>query len=387
MTKLVAICGVGLKRLLRDRSNLFTMFALPIILVFMLGSQYGDSGDVKVGLHGPPDLTGKAIERLNAEIGIEAVEMASEEEVREEARNGGVALGVEIPADAAESLAAGEQVEVTTYGPEDSSGDAIVPVVTGALALEAEIPWLAERLRNESAGGISAAEARDAVADAAGSLRRTAVEVRETGGGEVSAAAAGFGSTAAQQLVLIVFLMTLLSAVLMVQNRRLGVITRLLVTPTSVGTIVAGEAGARWTIALLQSLYIVAATALIFGVEWGNLALVGLVLVAFSAAGAGAGMLLGAMVDDEMQVVGLGILLALALAALGGAMLPREFFGDTLELVASFVPHFWALEALDAVREGRGLSAITGDLMILAAFAAVLFALAAWRLTARIARG
>jgi len=364
--KVLAIAQVGLVRLVRDRGNLFSMFVLPVLLTLLLGSQFGDRDEPRVGIHGPPAL----VERVAAQLdGMEVERVADHETLRDDALSGRLALGVSVPADAERRLRAGEPVRAVTYVRENGAGTALAPVVAGALDEALLVPWI------EGQGGDPAAAGGP----------RTEVVMRESGGATV-VASERFGPSAAQQLVLIVFLTSLLSASTMVQNRALGVTRRMLATPSSLATIVAGEAAARWAVALMQGLYVIVATTLLFGVDWGNVGLTALILLTFTAVGAGAGMLLGALVDDEMVVVGVSLLLGLTIGALGGAMVPRDLFGPGLADFAGAIPHAWALDGLEAIRAGDGFGEVAGPALALAAMAAALLALASWRLLAKLSR-
>lgn len=114
----------------------------------------------------------------------------------------------------------------------------------------------------------------------------------------------------------------------------------------------------------------------------------GHVLVADSLAKSfGAGMLMGSIFSNDQQASGIGVVLALGLAALGGAMLPIELFSDTMRQVAHITPHAWALDAFAVlVREGGTTLDILTELGVLAGYATVLLGLASWRLRVAITR-
>ncbi|NND14614.1 MAG: ABC transporter permease, partial [Acidimicrobiia bacterium] len=84
---------------------------------------------------------------------------------------------------------------------------------------------------------------------------------------------------------------------------------------------------------------------------------------------------------------GFGVVAGLGLAALGGAMIPLEFFNDTMQTVAHFTPHAWALEGFaELVRRDANVVDILPQLGALAVFALVFLGLAAWRLRVAITR-
>ena len=56
----------------------------------------------------------------------------------------------------------------------------------------------------------------------------------------------------------------------------------------------------------------------------------------FSLVGASVGILFGAVFSNDQQAGGIGVLIGLGLAALGGAMVPIEIFPDTMATIAKF---------------------------------------------------
>src|SRR5690606_32068967 len=107
----------------------------------------------------------------------------------------------------------------------------------------------------------------------------------------------------------------------------------------------------------------------------------------FAGVAAGAGLLAGAVFRNEAQASGVGVFLGLALAALGGCMLPMEIMPDTLRQIAHVTPHAWALDGFaEIVRRDGGIAEILPELGVLAAWVVALFGLAAWRLRVVTAR-
>jgi ABC-2 type transport system permease protein len=161
----------------------------------------------------------------------------------------------------------------------------------------------------------------------------------------------------------------------------------MLSTPTSLGTSVVGESVGRFGVALLQGLYIIVLTFIIFDVNWGDPIGALLLLITFAAVGAGAGVLMGATFDNDQQAGGVSVVLSLGLASLGGCMLPIELFSPTMQTVAHITPHAWALDGYaELVRRGGTTLDILPELGVLTVYAAVLFTLAAWRLRVAITR-
>lgn len=92
-------------------------------------------------------------------------------------------------------------------------------------------------------------------------------------------------------------------------------------------------------------------------------------------------MLMGTLFKNDQQAGGVGVILGLGFAALGGCMVPIEFFSDTMRRVAHITPHAWALDAFAVlVREDGSVADILPELAVLSGFAIVLITIAGLRL-------
>jgi ABC-2 type transport system permease protein len=190
-----------------------------------------------------------------------------------------------------------------------------------------------------------------------------------------------FANGASTQLLLFVFVTSLTGSAALIETRRLGLSRRMLSTPTRVSTVLAGETLGRLLVALAQAAIIVLGSALVFGVGWGDPLGAAAVIFAFALVGTGAGMLLGSVLDDEEQAAPVALLLGLGLAAFGGSMVPLEVFPGTARRLAHVTPHAWGNDAFSQLlRHGGTLADVLGDVGVLLGFAAVLLALATWRL-------
>jgi ABC-2 type transport system permease protein len=237
----------------------------------------------------------------------------------------------------------------------------------------------AARLAAETAGvPFDAALARArALAAAQPQVRVEATTV----GGREDALPTGFNYTAPANLVLFVFITSMAGAASLIEARRLGVTRRLLATPTTAATILFGEALGRFAVALLQGLIIFLVGWLVFGVDWGDPPAALLLLVTFALVATGVGLLLGAVLRNAEQATSIGPPVGIALGMLGGCMWPLAIVPAPMRAVGHLFPQAWAMDGFIAlIARNAGLAGITRELAVLAAFAAVLLALATWRL-------
>jgi ABC-2 type transport system permease protein len=383
MRNALAVAGVELRLFLRDRSNVFFVFVFPLLLVLLIGAQFGDDasqGRVAVaGADGP--LRSALVERLESD-GLVVSDREWDGALELLAR-GRLDSAVRIDAASATSYDAGE--EVTLELVRGSSSRA--PVV------EQQVSTSLQALRSERAQVVAleaAGVAPDRAAAALAEADVTPPELQVTSADELSREFEGLGQFelgASGQLLLFVFLSCLTGSQTLIQARRQGIVARMLAGPMSAGQLVAGQVLGRWGIGLFQGGYIMLATSLLFGVGWGSLPLSLLVLVIFALVASGAAILLGTLVENEGAASGAGVGIGLVLAALGGSMFPLELFPDTMRRVADLTPHAWAYQAFAEIQRRDGaLVDVLPMLGVLTAMAVVLAALGAWSLRRSLAR-
>jgi ABC-2 type transport system permease protein len=155
----------------------------------------------------------------------------------------------------------------------------------------------------------------------------------------------------------------------------------MLAAPTSARAVLLGEAGGRFTIALLQGVIVVAGAALLFGVDWHNPAAVALIVALTSLAGTGAAMLMGARFANAEQASTVAVPLGIGLGMLGGCMWPLDIVPAPLQAIGRLTPHAWAMDGLsDVTMRAAGIADILPALTVLTAYGAVLLAVASWQL-------
>jgi ABC-2 type transport system permease protein len=379
-----AIAAMELRRFLRDRSNIFFALILPLLLVLLIGLQFGENASASRALVvGPPsDL------RTDLVTGLEGadvvVTVTDEDTALETLARGRADVGLLLDDEA-----------VAAYGASDVRIRAVLGRQATSPLVQQRVAAVLEELRTEQARlsvltsrGLEAEQARTALVQAGDRMTAPSLQVRNVDERMQRLEGLGqFDFGASGQLLLFTFLSTLAGAATLIQARRLGVLRRTLAAPVSALQLVSGEVLGRFAIAFFQGAYIMAASALLFDVSWGRLWLSLLVLLFFALVSAGAAMVLGALLDNEGAATGAGIGLGLVLAALGGSMSPLEFFPDTMRAVANLTPHAWAYEALaDIQRRGAGLGEVLPELGVLAAMAALLVLLGSWLVRRSLAR-
>jgi ABC-2 type transport system permease protein len=376
--KALAIAGVNLRRMARDRSNIFFVLLFPLLLILVLGAAFGGGFNPQLGVvveeSGP--LADQLVATLAGDDRIAVTRVDGESDLRDAVERGELSAGLIVPAGFDPAVRSGQPVDLRYLSRPDQSGQQVGLTVQAVVGEQAGLLRAAAFTAGTTGTGFDPAlgTAEALAAD----LPAVTVQTSTIGEPLFPDSLGQFDVGASSQLLLFVFLTSLVGATALIETRRLGVSRRMLATPTPVGVILVGEAVGRVGVALAQGLIIMLGAGLLFGVSWGDPLGAGALLVLFALAASGAAMLMGAVFRTPEQAGGIGLMVGLGLAALGGSMLPLELFSDTMRTVARFTPHAWANEGFaELVRRGGDLADIAPQLGVLAGYAVGLFGLGA----------
>ncbi len=375
MTVLV-IAANNLRRLIRQRATLFFVFVLPLMLIVVLGVTVGGD-ELRIGVHVEGEVSPQVQELIDALEQLDGVGVELFDEVgaaTDELEREDITALVVVPVGYDDSVASGEAIELE-YRVIPSSGGFETQSLVRSVIADQNAAIRASRLVGEQTG-IPLTEASERVSALAEEIAAVdVVTVDPDGDAYVDADAVGF--VAAQELILFMFLMGMVAASALVQSRQLGVTQRMLATPATAAHVVAGEGLGRFAVAVIQGAFIIGATALLFGLDWGSWPATAAIVVSFALVATAAALFVGALVTNESQSSAIGMSLGLALAALGGCMVPFEIFPSWLRTVAHITPHAWAVDAFtEVVQRGGGLGQIGAELAVLALFGLSLLAAA-----------
>lgn len=372
---IVAIVKANMIRLLNERSNLFFLVILPLMIVFALGLAIG--GEASGNLVGVVDSTPTEASQtvLDAVQDIDNVTMRrydSAQELRDEIARRAVDVGwVAEPG-------RGGAVTLRWYATA-GEGFRLREIVENTVR-SVNVDRQVLRLVTEDAG-VDEATAEMALAEAEAFVEPTTVDRTTTGGDPENNPANIRAVLAAGELTLFIFLTSLVGASYLLSTRLLGVTRRTRAGPVPVSAIIAGEGLSRFLVALLQAGIVFFGSWLLFGVDWKAPWAVLALSVGMALVGSGGAMLLGTLARTDQQVSAIGLLLGLVLAALGGSMQPLQFFPDTLRRVAFATPHAWMNDALWRILvDGEGFAQIWPSLAVLTAAGIVLLAIASMAL-------
>ena len=148
-------------------------------------------------------------------------------------------------------------------------------------------------------------------------------------------------------VMFILLVMATSGAVLIVTERKEGLLRRLASAPIGRPAIVWGKWIGKLVLGMIQIAFAMIAGTVLFRMDWGpDLAAVIVVLLAYGSMMAALGILLGSAAKTEGQAVGIGVLSANVLAALGGCWWPIEITPAWMQKLQLFIPTGWAMDAM-----------------------------------------
>ena len=377
----LALATAELKRVARDRTFLFFIVLLPLLVILLVGVTTSGSSSTRIGLvpgQSTP-LATQLVADLEADPGLATQRYATRADAVGAMRRGEVDAVVLVPPNLDANLRSGVAVAVPVLvsGSVETS-QAAETGVSSVVARHGAIVQAA--MFATSHAGRSFAE----------NLATTRLLQRETPVVPVRTEVVnsksdflpvGYSYSAPTMLVLFVFINAVAGGGAMIQTRRFGIFSRALAAPIRPRDLVFGEALCYLALSLGQALLIVVVGAVMFGVSWGNPVAAAALIGMWALVGTGAGMASGTLFRTSEQAGAIGPAVGIAFGMLGGCMWPLEIVPEAVRLVGHVTPHAWAVDAwVTVLSRGGGLADIAGYLAILAAYAVALLAIASLRL-------
>jgi ABC-2 type transport system permease protein len=194
----------------------------------------------------------------------------------------------------------------------------------------------------------------------------------------VTTVPSGFDHVIPGTMVQFIMMMVLIyGGVSVMEDRKRGVLGRILFSATSFGELFGGKFLGRVLMGLLQAAILILAGKLFFHLNLGNILLSCLIILTFTLAMACLSIFVGSVLHKEELIVAVSVLAANMFAALGGCWWPAEIVPQAFRTLGMISPAYWAMDAFHKVIFfGKGFDAIMPNLLVLLAFTTVFMILA-----------
>ena len=175
----------------------------------------------------------------------------------------------------------------------------------------------------------------------------------------------------------IMMMVMIYGGITVLEDRKKGVLARMLFSPLSTGALFQAKLLGRWLMGMLQAAMLFVVGRIFFHLDLGNVPLSLLVIAVFALSMAALSVFIGSLCGKEDMIIGLAVLLANMFAGLGGCWWPIEVVPPAVRTAGMISPAYWAMDALHRLRYFQGdFAAVAPHLGVLLALSAVLAVLA-----------
>ena len=159
-------------------------------------------------------------------------------------------------------------------------------------------------------------------------------------------------------------------------ERSQGTLPRLLVSPTSTAQVLGGKVLGILFTGIAQVGILILASSIFFGVKWGDMAGLVVLILATVFGATGWGMLITALARTPAQVANTGSALMLIFGILGGSFISLEQMPPFVQAISKITPNAWGLDGFTTLALGGTLSNLREPITALFIMGAVLFGIA-----------
>ena len=349
----------------RDKKAFLTLILMPLLLIAILGSAFGnimkENEDItikKFTLGVVNFDQGQLSKVLTEEVFSKSlskqiqVKYYQEDDLYKKIKDHKLTVGIVIEKDFTQSLMTGKGTKVKLLSvPDTNINTTIVQTVieqfSRSVPIEAVAAQMAQPVQAGNPSGI--------VQEGYGKkplLKETSIDAKTKPVSSFQYYAAAMG--------VMFLLMTVVQGVsTMILEKEQDVFQRLLLTNLTYSNYLLGKMLGLIIICLTQAFIIIFGTKLFFGVNWGP-SISGIVIMtfAFVVNASGLGVLAGSMIKKEESFNVAGMFGSQIMAALGGSMVPLYVFPDWVVSVTKFLPNGLALQTYLDLMSGASLSKI-----------------------------
>ena len=340
MNQIFNIGHNDLRIFLRDRSSLIWLLLMPLAFVYFTsfsapprGEPYDTRPTVLVENH-DEGFMGRV---FLAELAKQGVNLKTPEEDNNAAR------GITIPEDFTDKILEKKEVKVDFFEVANSQNDQLaalveVNLVRTVIAFNGYLVEYATKKNGRAPtekGLMKLVESDNPVKLDSSFAGRKPIPVRF--------------NMSVPGIIVMYLLMNLLifGGVSVAAERRNGVLKRISIHPISKMQLLYGKLYGLMVLGMLQSGFLLLFGQFVFHVNIGdNILGILLTLVIFSWVTASLGLLIGFLVKSEDKVVGISIMLAIPLSALGGCWWPMEIVPEYVRNLAHITPTAWAMDSM-----------------------------------------
>ena len=409
LRNILNIARVDLQVYFADRNNMVGLFVMPLIFTLVLGFAFGGAGNAPdslivdvIDLDGS-DLSAQFSTDLraindtlilcpadnadgaNCRLDDDTISTLTVEQARERVADGLSSAAIFIPQGYAESVRNFTPIQidyyslanVTTGDPVLQSAQAIIQRINGGI-IAARIGEATGETIGLYSDDLTEADFGEAVYTSATDQWQNppvSVTYTLTDGTTENGIPGGFQQSIPGMATMFVMFTVLGGMQVLLRERQTWTLQRLVMMPVTRADILGGKIVSRFLLGIVQ-FAVIFAVGLLVGMDFGdNIAALLLVVAVYTLAITALSFALAPLFKDEFQAGTAVTLVALPLAALGGAWWPLEIVPDFMKVIGRVSPVSWAMDGFNQLTfYNGGWGDIIVPVVVLIGISAVLFA-------------
>lgn len=366
MRNALRLARLDVVRTVRDKTSFIWMLALPIALMWFFGQFMSDDRmAAKIALTVDDRDGGWLAEALFEELRDDSVELVVYEPPTDPEAGPPTRMLV-IPAGFTVGVLAGEQQTLRLEKHPDANEE--FSMAAEVLITRTVVRTLGRLIEVgiEPADGLP-----ERMAVLRGRERLVGLDVEIAGDGRP--VPNGVNQSVPGILTMMVLMMTVIyGGVFLTLEKRDGTLRRQFAAPNTRAGLFVGKWLGRLAMCALQIVLLLAAGSILFGMSYGSLAGLTVLMTSYAMAVAGLATLLGAVLRTPEQASAVGWLSSMVLAAMGGCWWPSEIMPRGLWKAMHVLPTAWAMDGFHAlISFGAGLPGVIIPSLVLLGFAVV----------------
>ena len=374
--QIATIAWYEVKRVLRDRMVLIIQFALPLVLIFLLGSalsgvfQEKDKKLKPIELAYASEDAGVMQEQFEAFLAastksemLQPSQLPSRDQVVQRIKEGQAEFGLFIPSGFSQKTLQGNAASWELIPGKDHNQNLTAQMVLQSFldqanSIQAVVTVAGPELLNSiRRGGMPNAQGQDASISEPAFVKLA----------KLSKSKAAYSATqyyAAAMLVMFLLYGGMVTALSLVTEKETHTLARLTSLPISSSRIITGKVFGSGMIALLQALIIIVTSKLWYGVDWGDsylMLLTACLLVI--VASMSLAILVALVAASSRAVITIFQTLIIMMTFLSGGFKPS--LGEVIEKIGYFTVNHWAMQGMLHMMLGSDPAVIVHHLTIL----------------------
>ncbi|MBM7644634.1 ABC-2 type transport system permease protein [Scopulibacillus daqui] len=355
-----------LKLILKEKRSYFFLLIMPLLMIVMFGSVFGNTDDSTVDIHvidQDHSLASKAfLSQMGHIKGINLEKTASKNTKDEidKIKKGQLSSVIVINKGFQKALKEGKQADLKLYqDPSSASSVAPVKAVLKNIANGYREQKLSQTL---AAKGISKEDISKTLAQP---IVIKDVNTTATGINYISQIVPGM-------TVMFVFYIMISMAKRFFDEKKSGLLARVQSTTVKPYQYLIGMWLPFVIIVFAQCVLLFAFGHWVYNLNLGDLAALGLIIICISICSSGLGLALSLIVSSENMAMVISQIIALGGAMVGGLWMPSYLMPSFVQTIGQFTPQFWAQKSLqDVIARGAHIGNVIDGLAILTAFGIV----------------